>query len=195
MSGEPGAAERGGIPVFFGNLFTKLIVLLNGIGTAWIFVMMVLVTLDVTMRTLFNAPVKAVPLIITMSIIGIVFLQLSDALRAGRFTRSDVMIARLLRTRPRLGHVLQMIYNAMGVFIMAVIFVYTIPFLEKKIATQAYLGNEGEFTLPEWPLAVVILIGSACCTIQYARHTWEDFRFLRGFRDSAYMGTGGTADE
>ena len=195
MSSEPDAAERRGLADIAGKLFTKLIVVLNGIGTAWIFVMMLLVTLDVTMRTLFNAPVKAVPLIITISIIGIVFLQLSDALRAGRFTRSDVMIARLLRSRPKLGHTLQMIYNATGVLIMAIIFVYTIPFLLKKIKTGAYLGNEGEFTLPEWPMAVVILIGSACCTIQFMRHTWEDIRDLRGSRDNEYMGTGGGHDE
>ena len=123
------------------------------------------------------------------------FLQLSDALRAGRFTRSDVMIARLLRSRPRLGHFLQMSYNAMGVFVMMVIFSFTIPFLEKTFANEAYLGNEGEFTLPEWPLKVVILIGSACCAIQYARHTWQDIRFLRGFRDGEFMGTGGGVDE
>ena len=103
MSSEPAAAERGGLVTLVGGLFTKLVVLLNGIGTAWIFVMMILVTLDVSMRTLFNSPVKAVPLIITMSIIGIVFLQMSDALRAGRFTRSDVMIAPMLRNRPRIG--------------------------------------------------------------------------------------------
>jgi TRAP-type mannitol/chloroaromatic compound transport system permease small subunit len=178
-----------------GNLFNRVVSGLNAIGTAWIFVMMILVTLDVTMRTLFNSPVKAVPLIITMSIIGIVFLQMSDALRAGRFTRSDVMIAPLLRNRPRVGHLLQMSYNAMGVFVMVMIFIYTIPFLEKTFANKAYLGNEGEFTLPEWPLKVVILIGSSCCAIQFIRHMWQDIRFLRGFRDSEFMGSGGGYDE
>ena len=195
MSSEPGAAVRGSLVAIAGDLFTRLVVALNGIGTAWIFVMMILVCLDVSMRTLFNSPVKAVPLIITMSIIGIVFLQMSDALRAGRFTRSDVMIAPLLRNRPRIGHLLQMSYNAMGVFVMMVIFIYTIPFLKKTFANNAYLGNEGEFTLSEWPLKVVILIGSSCCAIQFARHMWQDIRFLRGFRDSEFMGTGGGVDE
>ncbi len=192
---RPGATERGGLVTIVGGLFTRLVVALNGIGTGWIFVMMILVVLDVSMRTLFNSPVKAVPLIITMSIIGIVFLQMSDALRAGRFTRSDVMIAPLLRNRPRIGHLLQMSYNAMGVFVMMVIFIFTIPFLEKTFANKAYLGNEGEFTLLEWPLKVVILIGSSCCAIQFARHMWQDIRYLRGFRDSEFMGSGGGVDE
>ncbi len=195
MSNDPGTAERGALVTIVGDLFTRLVIALNAVGTAWIFVMMILVCLDVSMRTLFNSPVKAVPLIITISIIGIVFLQMSDALRAGRFTRSDVMIAPLLRNRPRIGHSLQMIYNAMGVFVMVVIFIYTIPFLQKTFANDVYLGNEGEFTLPEWPLKVVIMIGSSCCAIQFARHVWQDIRFLRGFRDSEFMGSGGWSNE
>lgn len=186
----PEAAAKS-FDVIAGELFTKLVAGLNGIGTAWIFVMMILINLDVFMRYLFNSPVRGVPLVITMSIIGIVFLQMSDALRAGRFTRSDVMIGVLLRRRPRVGHWLQMSYNAMGVALMAILFGYSIPFLEKAWISQSYAGNEGDFTLPEWPVKLVIVIGSSCCAIQFARHLWEDVRYLRGFRDNEFMGAGG----
>ena len=178
-----------------GQLFNRLVSGLNGVGTIWIFVLMVLINLDVFMRYLFNAPVRGVPLIVTMSIIAIVFLQLSDALRAGRFTRSDVMIGRLLTRRPRVGHVLQMSYNALGVILMAILFWYTVPFLEKAWRNNSYAGNEGDFTVPEWPVKLVILIGSACCCVQFARHFWEDVRYLRGGRDSGHMGTGGGSHE
>lgn len=186
----PEAAAKS-FDVIAGEVFTKLVAGLNGIGTAWIFVMMILINLDVFMRYLFNSPVRGVPLVITMSIIGIVFLQMSDALRAGRFTRSDVMIGVLLRRRPRVGHWLQMSYNAMGVALMAILFGYSIPFLEKAWISQSYAGNEGDFTLPEWPVKLVIVIGSSCCAIQFARHLWEDVRYLRGFRDNEFMGAGG----
>ena len=49
---------------------------------------MVLINIDVFSRYLFNAPVTGVPLVITLSIIAIVFLQLAAALRGGRVTRS-----------------------------------------------------------------------------------------------------------
>lgn len=186
----PEAAAKS-FDVIAGELFTKLVAGLNGIGTAWIFVMMILINLDVFMRYLFNSPVRGVPLVITMSIIGIVFLQMSDALRAGRFTRSDVMIGVLLRRRPRVGHWLQMSYNALGVALMAILFGYSVPFLEKAWISQSYAGNEGDFTLPEWPVKLVIVIGSSCCAIQFARHLWEDVRYLRGFRDNEFMGAGG----
>ncbi len=188
-------ADRYKLGTIAGDLFTKLVAGLNGVGTAWIFVMMILINLDVFMRYLFNAPVRGVPLVITMSIIGIVFLQMSDALRAGRFTRSDVMIGVLLRRRPRVGHWLQLSYNAMGAILMVILFGYSIPFLEKAWISQSYAGNEGDFTLPEWPVKLVIVIGSSCCAIQFARHFWQDARFLRGFRDTEFMGTGGGSDE
>lgn len=187
----PGTTDRGSTGNLLGKLFTMLVSGLNGVGTIWIFMIMVLINLDVFLRYLFNAPVKGVPLAVTMSIIAIVFLQLGDALRVGRLTRSDVMIGRMLIHRPRLGHCFQLVYNALGVFLMAVIFWYTVPFLEKAWRSQSYAGNEGEFTVPEWPVKLVILIGSGICCIQFIRHVWQDIRYLRGYRDSDHMGTGG----
>jgi TRAP-type mannitol/chloroaromatic compound transport system permease small subunit len=177
-----------------GRMFNKLVTALNGIGTIWIFLIMILINLDVFLRFLFNMPVRGVPLAVSMSIIAIVFLQMSDALRVGRFTRSDVLIGRLLQSRPIIGHWLQMHYNAFGVILMAIIFWYTIPFLGKAWRSQSYAGNEGDFTVPEWPVKLVILIGSSCCCIQFARHFREDFRYLRGYRDNNHMGVGGVSD-
>lgn len=178
-----------------GDMFTKLVSALNGIGTSWIFVIMILINLDVFSRFLFNSPVRGVPLAVTMSIIAIVFLQLSDALRVGRLTRSDVLIARLLARRPMIGHAFQLFYNALGIFLMAILFVYTIPFFQKAWVSNSYAGNEGDFTVPEWPVKLVILIGSSCCCLQFVRHFWEDIRYLRGFRDNEHMGTGGGSYE
>ncbi len=177
-----------------GRIFNKIVSALNGIGTIWIFAIMILINLDVFMRFLFNMPVRGVPLAVSMSIIAIVFLQMSDALRVGRFTRSDVMIGRLLQTRPTLGHWLQLHYNAFGVILMAIIFWYTIPFLIKAWDSQSYAGNEGDFTVPEWPVKAVILIGSSCCCIQFIRHFREDFRYLCGYRDNDHMGVGGESN-
>lgn len=177
--------------VVSGKIFNVIVSALNGIGTIWIFVIMILINLDVFMRYLFNSPVRGVPLAVSMSIIAIVFLQMSDALRVGRFTRSDVMIGRLLQNRPMIGHWLQIHYNALGVLLMAVIFLYTIPFLEKAWKSQSYAGNEGDFTVPEWPVKLVILIGSSCCCLQFIRHFREDLRYLRGYRDNDHMGSGG----
>jgi hypothetical protein len=38
--------------------------------------------------------------LVSLSIVGIVFLQLADTLHSGRFTRADVLLQRLQRTPP-----------------------------------------------------------------------------------------------
>ena len=91
-------------------VFDAVVSVLNAIGTAWIFVIMLCINADVWSRATFNLPISGIPLIIEMSIIAIVFLQRTAALRGGRMTRSDVLIGRVLKSRPQLGHSLQSIY-------------------------------------------------------------------------------------
>ena len=55
---------------------------------------MLLINSDVLGRNLFNAPVRGVTELVSLSIVGIVFLQLADTLHSGRFTRADVLLER-----------------------------------------------------------------------------------------------------
>ena len=162
-----------------GILFDKIIATLNAIGTGWIFVMMSLIVADVFMRFVFNSPIRGVPLIITMSIIAIVFLQLADALRAGRLTRSDMLISNLLANRPKIGHTMQGIFHLAGDFIMSILLWYSVPFFLKAWRLNSYDGTDGEFTLPEWPVKAVIVIGATVCVLQFLRHLLRDINALR----------------
>lgn len=165
--------------------FDGFVAAINAVGTAWIFVLMILINSDVFMRFLFNAPVMGVPLIISMSIIGIVFLQLPDALRNGRFIRNDALIAKMIVRRPKVGHTLEAIYNFAGFLFMAVLVWYEWPFLVRNWESNTYAGNEGDFTLPVWPLTLTVVIGSVGCGIQYLRHMWRDIRYLSGDASAA----------
>ena len=186
-------------PSIFTRAIDAAISGLNAVGTAWIFVIMVLINIDVFSRYLFNAPVTGVPLIITLSIIAIVFLQLAAALRGGRMTRSDVLIARLLEHRPSLGFTLQAIYHLAGIVLMIVIFAYSLPQFEKAWRRNTFEGLEGDFILQVWPFKLIILIGATFCAIQYVRLFAKDIRVLRqqvadGVSDSAgiLVGIGAT---
>ena len=64
---------------------------------------MVIINVDVLSRYLFNAPIQGVAEIVELSIVGIVFLQISDAVRAGRLTRSDGLYMQILKRRPMVG--------------------------------------------------------------------------------------------
>jgi len=158
QKGSPSALVRN-----FGRVLSGL----NGLGTAWIFVMMVLINADVFARALFNAPIRGVPLIISLSIIAIVFLQLPDALRIGRVTRNEVVLSRLQTRRSPWFYRLQAIFHLCGVAMMIVIIVSGYPLLEKAWKTQAYYGNLGDFTFAEWPIKLVVLIGAFAAGLQF----------------------------
>jgi TRAP-type mannitol/chloroaromatic compound transport system permease small subunit len=162
---ERGAERRFGIM----SAFDLMVSIMNAAGSVWIFVIMVLICVDVTLRYLFNSPVPGVPLVITMSLIAIVFLQLPDALFAGRVTRNAAVIMRILERRPTLGRALNAIYYVVGAAFVSVLVVYGIPVFEKAWNTNSYLGNRGDFTLPDWPFKLLIVVGATVITIQYLR--------------------------
>jgi C4-dicarboxylate transporter DctM subunit len=156
-----------GPPSVLARNFGHILSGLNGLGTVWIFVMMVLINADVIGRAVFNAPIRGVPLIISLSIIAIVFLQLPDALRIGRVTRNEVVLSRLQTRRSPWFHRLQAIFHLCGVAMMIVIIVAGWPLLEKAWRSQAYFGNLGDFTFAEWPIKLVVLIGAFAAGAQF----------------------------
>ena len=160
-------------------VFDSVVTALNAIGTAWIFVIMLFINADVWSRAAFNLPISGIPLIIEMSIIAIVFLQLTAALRGGRLTRSDVLIGRVLKKRPQLGHSLQSIYHLAGATMMVVLYIYSEGLFLKAWQRETYAGVEGDFTLQIWPLKLLILIGAVACAIQFLRHVVLDLRTIR----------------
>jgi TRAP-type mannitol/chloroaromatic compound transport system permease small subunit len=84
------------LPLGLDRLFGAM----NALGSLWILVLMALMNLDVAGRNLFNTPVRGVTEMVSLSIVGIVFLQLADTLHSGRFTRAEVLLERLKRSRP-----------------------------------------------------------------------------------------------
>lgn len=149
---------------------------LNAVGTVWIFVLMVLINADVFGRELFGAPVRGVTEIVSLSIVGIVFLQLAHTLWAGRLTRSDALIRHLLAIRPRLAHALQALYHLTGAALFAVIFQASVPYFVDAVEIGEYVGAEGDFTAPVWPVKLIILIGSAATATQYFLLAWSEAR-------------------
>ena len=83
-------------------------------GRWWIVALMLLINTDVVGRDLFDAPVRGATELVSLSIVGIVFLQLADTLARGRMTRADVLLDRLKHTRPALAAWLQALYHLVG---------------------------------------------------------------------------------
>ena len=132
------------------RLFDAFVSGFNGGGSVWIFCLMSLLCADVLFRALLNAPINGVPLLVQLSILVIVFMQLPAAIRDGRLTRSDVLLAGLLKDRPSIGLSLSAIYDALGVLLMLIVFFYTLPAFEKVWRRDTYEGLEGDFGFKEF---------------------------------------------
>ncbi len=155
--------------------FGRLIDSLNAAGSVVIAVVMLLMCADVLLRNLLNRPLDGVAELVATSIIVIVFLQLPSTLRHGRMSRADLFIDPFVQTRPRAGKRLRALFSLAGVFACAVIAYASWPMLARAWRDNEFLGIEGMFSFPIWPMRLVVCIGAALAAIQYALLMWQDF--------------------
>ena len=156
--------------------FQRLTRTLNAIGTLWIVALMLLINSDVLGRELFNSPVRGVTELVSLSIVGIVFLQLADTLHSGRITRADVLLGRLQRTRPSLAALLHAGFHLVGAALMGTILWAAWPTLWESIRIREYVGAIGDFTAPVWPVRVVMLVGLCATLITFLLLALADVR-------------------
>jgi TRAP-type mannitol/chloroaromatic compound transport system permease small subunit len=153
---------------------------MNAIGTIWIIVLMVLIDADVIGRDLFGSPVRGVTEIVSMSIVGIVFMQLADTLRAGKFTRAEVLLAALGSHWPRVARALQAAYHLVGAGLLGILcWASWAPFAE-SISIGEYVGAVGDFQAPMWPVRLIIVVGSACTALVFLFLAHQDLKAARG---------------
>ena len=159
--GAPGAAPR----AF--SRFRRLTGWMNAVGTAWIFLLMLLVNADITGREFFGAPVRGATELVGLSIVGIVFLQLAHTLAVGRLTRSDAVLGALTARFPRIAAALRGLFHLTGAVMMLILAYASYPYLKNALAIGDYVGAIGDFTAPTWPIRLIILVGSAVTAVQF----------------------------
>jgi TRAP-type C4-dicarboxylate transport system permease small subunit len=181
VSPRPSSLER---------IFNAISATACAIGTLWIIAVMLLINSDVLGRAVFDSPVRGVPELVSISIVAIVFLQITHTLRKQRFIRSDVIIDRLMAKMPRVGYVIQAVQNLIGAGLLGTIFYFTINRFYKAWDIDDYIGTEGDFTAPLWPILLIILIGCFGTSLQYFMHAFENLRSALNQEDDE-----GVADE
>lgn len=153
---------------------------MNAIGTLWILALMVLINSDVFGRNFFNAPILGVPELLSLSIVGIVFLQLPDTLHSGRFTRAEILLDWLKRRSPASADALQMLYHLVGAGLMlAILWAAWAPLIE-SLRILEYVGAIGSFQAPVWPIRLIMLIGLAMTALCFVLLAWCDLCRLSG---------------
>lgn len=162
------------------RLFDWIVVIANGAASGWIFVMMALITTDITLRFIFNAPISGVTEIVEISIVIIVYLQLTHTLKVGRMTRSDALYSSILRRYPPVGHIMGIFFSAAGIGLMIAIVIGGWPKWIQAYEGGHFIGNTGVFTFPEWPQRLILVIGCTMLAIQFALLALDNFRGLFG---------------
>ena len=164
---------------------------MNTIGTAWVFVLLVIINLDIAGRALFNHPVRGVPEIVALSIVACVFLQIAHTLKVGRLTRSDILLNWLETRRPALRHILEALYYLIGAGLMAILFVASMPLFTNAWRIDEYVGAQGDFMAPVWPVKLILLVGCAAGALQFLLMAIGSIRKLKDSPGSRYNAGGG----
>lgn len=139
----------------------------NALGTLVVLALVVILNLDVIMRGVFSAPIRGTYEMVQFSVVLIVFLQLADVVRVDRLTRSDGFLNLLHGRRPRLTASLRRIINSISAIFMGLIAYITFPEFLHMWNTQDYFGVPGLFTLPWWPVKLVITFGTALSCVVF----------------------------
>lgn len=143
----------------------SLAIAANALGTLVVLALVVILNVDVIARGLFSAPLRGTYEMVQFSVVMIVFLQLADVVRVDRLTRSDGFLNLLHHRRPGLTANLRRNINAISAIFMALIAYVTFPEFLHMWETQDYFGVPGLFTLPWWPVKLVIACGTALACV------------------------------
>ncbi|MGH8732401.1 MAG: TRAP transporter small permease subunit, partial [Burkholderiales bacterium] len=138
---------------------------MNSAGTLWIFALMFLICADVAGRYLFSAPIQGTAEMVGYSIVTAVFLQMASTLRAGRFTRVELMIEPLEARRPAAGHAFNALYHLVGAAVFAVITWGTWPKLRYAWTSDEITGTPVVFVFLVWPFLAAIVFGAAVTAV------------------------------
>ncbi|MEH6753379.1 MAG: TRAP transporter small permease [Alphaproteobacteria bacterium] len=160
--------------------FDWIVLVSNAVASGWIFILMILISVDILLRFIFNSPLSGTTEIVEISIVTILYLQLAHTLKVGRVTRSDALYSRILRKWPPIGNTLGILFHLAGVGLMVAIVLGGWPKWLQAYHGGHFVGNTGVFTFPEWPQRFVLVIGCAMLGIQFALMAVDNLRGLFG---------------
>jgi len=147
---------------------------MNALGTVGIFGLLVLINVDIVGRSVFNSPLRGTTELVSLAIVGIVFMQLPN-------TRAELLIDVVVTRAPRLADVIQGLFHVIGAAIMAIVVMAVMPELRSAWEIGDYVGSLGDFTAPTWPIRLITVVGSAFTCLTYIFLALADFRrALRG---------------
>ncbi len=170
--------QRVGVDAGYGagiRWFYRALAVLNMIGALLVIGLLILINADSLGRTLFSAPILGVIEIVELSLVAIVFLALGDAIRAGRLTRSEGLLTLLRDRAPRVSQALRIIFDLVAAAFFGLIVVGGVPRAIESYERGEFKGTAQVFTVPEWPVKLIIVIGAIAGIMAFLVAVWREF--------------------
>jgi TRAP-type C4-dicarboxylate transport system permease small subunit len=158
------------------QIFGWVVEAMNAAGSLLILLIALIICIDVAYRNIVGEAIPGVTEVLSFSVVMIVFLQATSALRSGKFVRADMLITPLISWKPRIGYSLLMIFNLLGAVVMLIIFYGSLPLMMKAWNQGLFFGIPGVFTAPEWPIRVAVVTGSFMLAIQFLIDAYREFK-------------------
>jgi len=151
----------------------------NIVATLWILLLMLLIVADILGRELFGSPIAGVPELVKLSIVGIVFLQISHTHHSGEMIRSDGILGMVRRRRPALATGIDVFAQLCGAIFAAVLAWTVWPKMIRAYDRAEMEGISGHFTVPVWPFLGLIVLGSALLAVSFTIAATNGMNTLR----------------
>jgi C4-dicarboxylate transporter DctM subunit len=150
-------------------MFAQLVRGMNGAGVVWVFALTFLICADIAGRTVFASPIAGVTEMVSLSLVGCVFLQLAHAVRGGRLMQVEMILGPLSERRPALASDWRVFLLAVSVAVLGLIALGAWPDFVTALRTSEFAGVEGIFKITVWPIKLLVVAGSAVAAIEVAR--------------------------
>ncbi|MFH1480398.1 MAG: TRAP transporter small permease [Pseudomonadota bacterium] len=147
----------------FDKAFGRLCSILNALATVWIFILMLIIVTDVVGRSLFNHPLTGAPELVKVSLVALVFLQITHTLREDRHVRSTLLVGFV---PPFLRVLLRIFADLLGLVFFVLLCYSSWPQVVSAWRVLEYEG-EGALNVPTYPVRAIILFCSALMVIQF----------------------------
>lgn len=161
------------IPVL---ILYRSLAILNITGALLVMSLLVLINTDALGRTFFSISILGVHEIVEMSLVAIVFLQLGDAVRSGRLTRSDGLLTILDKRMPVVARSMRAFFDLVSVAFLMLIVYGGIPRFIESYQGGEFKGTAQLFTAPEWPVKLTIVVGAIATIFAFLVSAWREFR-------------------
>jgi tripartite ATP-independent transporter DctM subunit len=152
-----------------GRLFGTLVTWANGAGVVWVFALMFLISPDIVGRAAFDHPIAGVTEMVSLSLVACVFLQLAYAVLRGRLMRVEMVVEPLGRRRPAVAAAWSAVLAIVGAAVLLVLAWGEWPDFARAWRTAEFAGVEGLYTIPVWPIKLLIVAGSVIAALELAR--------------------------